>query len=656
MSTRRTTRSFALLGLVLSWNALSAQSNPGRLATQRASDTTRYAVLDHGRPAGATLIVRAGETTTVRYHTYVFDDRIEARYRILANGTVARAQIQPQTPDGQAAGVPSVIELFGDSVRRSGAGGISAMRVEPGTYYGHAVGVGEGFLLGAFSGTVFEQVLLARYLLRQPQWTSRFPDGSSVRLQIIKDTTVRSGAARERVRMMAFVGGTGIMRPVIWLDSRNNLFASTQFRPFVTVRQDAQSLLPALRAAELAFRATEAGEIAARVETPMRGRLAIKNGDLFDSDRGVLRPRTTVVIDGERIVEVGPSDSVAIPAGATVIDATGKTIIPGLWDMHAHGAFGIWRLAAGITTERNLGSDMDVAIPIRDGTAMGHVVGPRQLLAGFLEGPGRRASPTYALVRTEADARQWIARYDSMGYVQIKVYNLVHPDLLPVIVEESRRRDMRVGGHIPRGLTVPAAIALGMDEIHHAAFLFATFFQDSLWIPTIRQYTAVARAVAPTFDVDGAAMSELIGILKSRNTVVDGTFNIYMPAATDATVLAQQARGKHLRLIKRLHDAGVTIVPGTDNPPATAYNDELELYERAGIAAVEVLRIATIIPARVMRQDRDYGSIVTGKVADLIVVNGRPTERVSELRNVEYVVRGGRLYDSLRSRAAIGRR
>ncbi|HXV85326.1 MAG TPA: amidohydrolase family protein, partial [Gemmatimonadales bacterium] len=402
--------------------------------------------------------------------------------------------------------------------------------------------------------------------------------------------------------------------------------------------------------------AAESEELAARLETPVRGPLVIKNGDLFDADHGVVRPRTTVLVDGPRIIAVGPDDSVLAPAGATVIDATGSAIIPGLWDMHAHGAFAIQRLAAGITTERNLGADLDVAVPRRDGTVAGRVVGPRQVLAGFLEGPGRRASPTDALVRTEAEARQWIARYDSMGYVQIKVYNLVHPDLLPVIVEEAHRRGMRVGGHIPRGLTVPAAIGLGLDEVHHAAFLLATFFQDSLWVPTLRQYSAVARAVAPGFDVDGNAMSELIATLRAHRTVVDGTFNIYLDRSSTgpAALLAQQANANHLRLIKRLYDAGVTIVPGTDNPPATAYNDELELYQRAGIPAVEVLKMATIIPAQVMRQDQDYGSIASGKVADLIVVNGMPTERVTDLRNVEQVVRGGRLYDARRLRAATG--
>lgn len=649
---RRITRAMAVAVVVLVWACFNTSVSPASTANQRAVDTTRYVVIDHGRLAGETVITREGDTTTVRYHTYIFDDRIEARYRILANGTVADARIQPLTPDGRPTGVASRIQLFGDSVRRSGSSGTSATQFQPGTYYGHAVGVGEGFLFGTFSGTVFEQLLLARFLLRQPQYTGKFPDGTSVRLEVVKDTTVRVGAARERVRMMAFVGGAGTTRPVIWLNSRGDLFASTQIRPFVTVRADAQSLLPALRGAELALRATEAEGLAHRLLTPVQGQLVIVNGDLFDADRGIMLPRTTVVIAADRVITVGPADSVATPAGATIIDASGKTIIPGLWDMHAHGAQGAWRLATGITTERNLGQDVDVAVWRRDATAAGRVAGPRQVVAGFLEGPGRRASPTHALVHTEQDALQWIARYDSLGYVQIKVYNRVHPDLLPVIAEEAHRREMRVSGHVPRGLTVPAAVALGFDEIHHAAFLFATFYQDSLWVPTIREYSAVARAVAPTFNVDGAAMSDLIDVLTRHNTVIDGTFNIYVDTTYGG---GRAATENYLRLIRRLYDAGLTLVPGTDNPPATAYNDELELYERAGIPAPEVLQMATIISARVMRQDRDYGSIVPGKVADLIVVNGRPAERVSDLRNVEYIVRGGRLYNARQMREVMGR-
>src|SRR5256885_13681035 len=127
-----------------------------------------------------------------------------------------------------------------------------------------------------------------------------------------------------------------------------------------------------------------------------------------------------------------------------------------------------------------------------------------------------------------------------MGYKQIKLYNLVHPDLVPTIAAEAHKRGMRLSGHMPRGLTVPSAIRLGFDEVNHAAFLFSTFYQDSLYAPTMRAYSAVASAVAPNIDVDGKPMTDLIGFLKQHNTVIDGTFAVWGQSA--GTGIAQ-ARG-----------------------------------------------------------------------------------------------------------------
>jgi imidazolonepropionase-like amidohydrolase len=99
-------------------------------------------------------------------------------------------------------------------------------------------------------------------------------------------------------------------------------------------------------------------------------------------------------------------------------------------------------------------------------------------------------------------------------------------------------------------------------------------------------------------------------------------------------------------MLKRLYDAGITLVPGTDNVPGLSLHGELEVYERAGIPAAAVLQIATIVPARVMKDDKDYGSISPGKIADLAIVNGNPAERITNLRRTERVVRAGRLYES----------
>jgi imidazolonepropionase-like amidohydrolase len=268
-------------------------------------------------------------------------------------------------------------------------------------------------------------------------------------------------------------------------------------------------------------------------------------------------------------------------------------------------------------------------------------------------------------VSTEAEARRWVAWYDSMGYKQIKLYNVVHPDLVPTIAAEAHKRGMRLSGHIPRGLSVPAAIELGFDEVNHAAFLFSTFYQDSLYVPTMRAYSAVAQIVAPNIDVDGPAMTSLIELLKKHNTVIDGTFNVWITAGNSGIgpgvsgvvpADAQKADANWLRLITRLYQAGVTLVPGTDNTFGTTYHNELEIYERAGIPAPRVLQMATITSARVMKDDRDYGSIAGGKVADLIIVDGKPAERVADLRKVQQVVRGGRLYDVKDLRAAVGLR
>jgi imidazolonepropionase-like amidohydrolase len=527
----------------------------------------------------------------------------------------------------------------------------------------------------------FDDALLARYLLSRPQRASRlYPDGEG-RAEVVADTSVTVGGAQRRIRLV-FIDGLSTSTDAVWIDDANQLFASGAGW-FVTVPRNAVSVLPALREIEKRIRAERSAAVAKRLTPPAPKAVVIRNGNVFDSERGVVRPRTTVVIEGERITAVGPADSITSPAGAVVIDATGKTVIPGLWDMHTHlflsgEEAGLMQLAAGITTVRDMASDIDAALSHGERARLGTMLSPRIVLAGFIEGPGRWAGPSEVLVRTEDEARAWVARYDSLGYKQIKLYNLVHPDLVPTIAEEAHKRGMRLSGHIPRGLTIESAVKLGFDEFQHAAFLFSTFFQDSLYVPRMRAYSEVATTVAPTFDVDAPRVTDLISFLRDRRTVVDGTFNVWQdrsrplpdgndpifgptiawmpplmkrgfrtsPPPPEAAARAAATSANYRRMLKRLYDAGITLVPGTDNVPGLSLHGELEVYERAGIPAPAVLQIATIIPARVMKDDKDYGSIARGKIADLAIVNGRPAERITDLRRTERVVRAGRVYDS----------
>lgn len=646
----------------------------------RQSDTLEYVVLNHGRPAGEMRVMAAGDSALVRF---VYQDRqrgprLETRYRFDPSGHPLLIEQRGLNADAQPTAVFERFERSGTTATWTEAGDTIRVTAPPDRLY------------VVRSETPYFAALLARHLLRQPRHTASLLPTGEARVEIAADTVVSAGNTQARIRL-ALISGSWIGTDAIWLDEQGQVFAGGAGW-FFTVRRGWESIEPALRKIELAWRARQSEQLARRFATNPAGPVVIRNGDLFDSETGTIRPRTTIVVQDDRITAVGPADSVKVPAGARVIDAAGKTVIPGMWDMHTHAFLSseesaVMNLAAGITTVRDMAADLDVALSWRERTDRGTMLGPRMVLAGFIEGPGFWAGPTEVLARTEAEAREWVARYDSLGYKQIKLYNLVHPDLLPAIADEVKKRKLRLSGHIPRGLSIPAAVRLGFDEINHAAFLFSTFFQDSLYLPRMRAYSQVAADVSPTFNVDAPEVTGLIQFLRERGTVVDGTFNIWQnrsrplengndpvfgPTLAWLPSLMQRgmtvgrspnpqaaARGEagsanYRRMLKRLYDAGVTLVPGTDNLSGLSYHGELEVYERAGIPAPAVLQIATIIPARVMGQDKQYGSVAAGKVADLVIVNGKPAERITDLRRTETVIRAGRVYQSRDLWKAVG--
>ena len=621
-----------------------------------AADTTSYVVLNHGRPAGEMLVISTADSVVVKYHHYDRQrgPRSETRYRLRNGIPVAGEtwQLPLYGPEPTPRPEPNDrFEVVRDSVFWRVRDSVRGAPNTPSAYY------------RLRSQTPYDQALLARFLLARRDRSATLLPGGQARVEIVADTVVRLGGTRQRVRLAMIHGARGNPSGA-WIDDRGELVAG-ESGWFITVRRGQEHILPALRVLEFRYRNGRGAALARRLAPKASPSIAIVNGDVFDSEAGVMLPKRTVVVQGDRIVSLGRADSVTIPAGATVIDATGKTVMPGMWDMHTHAsllsqtAAGPGHLAIGVTTIRDLAADLDVVTQLQQRADRGEVLSPRVILGGFIEGPGHWAGPSEAIATTEQEARAWVARYDSLGYRQIKLYNLVQQDLVPAIADETRKRGLRLSGHVPRGLSTTAAVRLGFDEINHAAFLFSTFFPDSLYIPQMRAYSTVSQIVAPNVDVDGAAVTEMIQLFRERGTVIDGTWNLWMStrgAAAAAVAIpqtseaaAQRLDANYLRMLKRLYDAGVPLVAGTDG---SSYNVELELYERAGIPATDVLRIATIGAAKVMKDDDRYGSIRPGKVADIIIVDGKPAERVSDLRKVERVLRAGRLYEVSVLRAA----
>lgn len=607
------------------------------LAIALAADTITFPVLNHGRPAGEMRVVRDADSVVV---TYAHVDRqrgrwVQTRYGVNGAGAVLGGESRPMTREGVVSPATERYRVVGDSV--------TFMR---GTANERSVARGNGFFaLG--NSTPYDLALQVKHLLAQPGMrATALPLSGLARLEIAADTVVQGSRGSVRLRL-AMVHGVGNTPRAVWVDA-NGDFAAGAVEWFIPVRADLIPAMPTLRGIEVAYRDRAAVALAARLRPAHEGTVVIRNADVFDSERGVTLTQHTIVVENGRITTVAPTRGFREPRGAAVIDATGKTVIPGMWDMHSHvflttqndAAFR--NLAIGVTTIRDMAADTDIASSLMRRANAGSILAPYTVLAGFLEGPQLWAGPSDVLISTEAEAREWVNRYADLGYKQVKLYNLVHPDLVPTIVAEARRRGLRVSGHIPRGLSVPAAIRLGFDEINHAAFLFSTHFQDSLYVPTMRAYSGVAAIVSPNFDVDGAQMTALIADLKAHNTVVDGTFNLWLRDSTGAdSAEAKRSNRAYLRLIKRLHDAGVTLVAGTDG---SSYNRELEHYEMAGIPAPQVLQIATWTSARVMGLDATQGKIAPGYVADLVIVNGRPQERIADLRRIEFVMRGGKAY------------
>ena len=621
---------------------------------QGAALSASYMVSNHGREAGEMLVRTVGDSVVVRH---VFTDRnrggrVETRYRRDAAGAWRSGESRPVLADGSAGPPTERFDLSGDSVRIVRDTSVRVVAHRP------------GMVLLVRGGTPFEQGETARLLLSLPGRTGVSLRGEPMRAEVVVDTLLRRQGRQQRARLVMTYAGTSPYPAGVWLDEHGALLA-TEVRWFITVRRDAVPLMPAMRTIELAWRETQAAEAAGAVRTATNETIAITGGDLFDSESGELRSAQTVIVRGDRIVAVGAAGAVTIPAGATVIDATGKTVMPGMWDMHTHSqvgsqsALGITQLANGLTTVRDLAADVDVVTSLRARSDAGVLAAPRLVLGGFIEGPLAWAGPTAAIVRDEAEAVEWVARYDSLGYRQIKLYNVVHPDLVPVIAREAKARGMLLSGHIPRGMSVEAAVSLGYDEIQHAAFLFSNFFPDSLYLPRMRAYSQVATAVAPTFDVDSPRMTALLEFLKANGTALDGTFNIWIGGrgalvGAGGSTDQEKADRAYLRLLTRLDEHGIPLILGTDNSSGSTFQRELEMHERAGIPAARVLQMATMGAARFMRDTADYGSVRVGKVADLLIVNGRPHERIGELEKIETVLRAGRRYDVAKLRRWLG--
>ncbi|MFZ0313435.1 MAG: amidohydrolase family protein [Candidatus Korobacteraceae bacterium] len=467
----------------------------------------------------------------------------------------------------------------------------------------------------------------------------------------------------------------------LWMDSANNLAAlvstDAEFDHFEAVRDDYEPALAAFVASAAHDEMAALTEMSQKLPGRRMGTFAFVGATVIDGTGKAPIPDATVVTSDGKIVAVGPSKDVKIPAGAQRIDVTGKYIIPGLWDMHAHYEQVEWGpiyLATGVTTVRDVGNEYDFITQVRDAVNSGKALGPHMLLAGIVDGD----SP-YAIgitrVNSPADAQKWVTRYHDSGFQQIKIYSSVKSDNVKAICADAHKVGMTVTGHIPTGMNAYEGVEDGMDMINHIHYIADLLLPkdfDPKKVKGLERLKILASA-----DINSEQGKQAVAFFAQHHTVIDPTMALMeislRPASEPATntepgiarvapelreqlvngglppqaaAYGQKMKESDLAIIGALHRAGVPIVAGTDQTvPGFSLYREIELYVQAGFTPMEALQSATIVPAHAMKVERDSGSVEAGKRADLDVLDANPLENIHNIRSVSSVLANGVLYD-----------
>ncbi|MEA2462679.1 MAG: hypothetical protein QOJ98_426 [Acidobacteriota bacterium] len=629
-------------------------------------ETLRYTVLMSTNTAGTQLVTTRGDEITVDYE---YNDR--------GRGPKTHSVIRVDDR-----GLPVSMTIAGNDYfkqdveeRFSFANGKASWK--------NTAETGEAASLGYYTsmyGPPEELAVLARALLRNGGRMAVLPGGeASIR---------KAGEASVRgTHVTAYeISGLGFTPFEVWLDDDRNLFGFVSAWQS-TIREgfeaDAKQLIEAQDA-----RATTriAGLTQKLTKSPTARRLTVMNARIFDPRTGTLSAPTSIHVEGNRIAKIGGDQE---RNAADIMDAAGKVVLPGLWDMHTHlgDMDGLLNIAAGITSVRDLGNDSDTIVAFKKNVDEGRWIGPRIYLAGLVDGPGPFKGPTNILADNEAEARKAVDFFADRGYEGLKIYSSIKPELVPVLTKYAHERGLRVSGHIPAGMRATEAVDAGYDEIQHANMLFLNFMPDVTDTRTPARFTEVGKRAAD-LDLQSEEVRAFIAKLRDRKIVVDPTVAIFenmftARAGTMAEGYAMvadrfppQVRRQYLSgglpvpegmdekyrasfrrmldLVAELHRSGVTIVAGTDALPGFSLHRELELYVQAGIPNADVLRIATLTPAQILKRDRDLGTIEPGKLADFIIVDGDPTQNMSDIRRIVTVVKDGLVFDPDALYAAVG--
>ena len=551
---------------------------------------------------------------------------------------------------------------------------------------------------GAFDGKVFysaqggpaaTNAWFVKALLARPDKTLALLPGGTAHAERLTSLEVGTAALKKTVDLWAITGVGNAPFPT-WANRDGTVFAVTFGLGYLPEAYAAEQAR--LEKAQTEALAAEAPQIAHALRQTPAGPVALTHVRLFDADAVAFRADQTVVVDHRTIVAVGPAATTRVPAGAKVIAGAGKTLLPGLWDCHMHigdDYTGPQELSLGVTSVRDPGNDDLQTIARRTRIAAGYLLFPHVYPSSLIDGKGPFTAQVANVATSEAEAIKLVDRAHANGFTGVKFYGTFDPAWLPATIRAAHAQGLHVHGHIPHGIRPSAALAAGYDEITHINWIVMEGVPEAALATDngIGRFEAPGR-YAKDMDLDAPAMHGIVATMAKNHIYSDPTMvafeGLYYPENGDlspayapfvGTLPPTTERGfrsggfavpkdltradyraswaKMVALLGRMHKAGVPIVAGTDGAGIEIIR-ELEIYQQAGFAPAEAIAAATIVPARLVGQDKHTGSIAVGKTADLVLVDGDPSQRLGDLRATRLVMLDGALLDADALRKAAG--
>ena len=667
-------RTTIVLALLLPAEIAAAQTSVQSLAKPPAA-AVHFTVMSTGGRHGDSARWTTSDGIRMGRESFVLRGQVfetDSASHVGGDGMLDRVAIRGFTPNGDAA--ESFAIAGGRATWKSPVDGGSTAYTAPAEYT-------------AFGGPIDLTAALAERLIASPDRSLALLPAGRVRAEPLA-TAVVGGGPGMTVTAYAITGLSNTPIPV-WVDDSGSFFGAVG--PLSWIRSGFEAQEPKLQLIQDEALAKRSPAIAkALLKTPsgpvafihVRAFLA---GDHFAENQ-------TIVVDRNVVTQAGAAARVTVPPGAQIIDGTGETLVPGLWDSHMHfqdDASGPALLSLGVTSVRDPGNNNSLTLARAARRARGELLSPRVYASVLIDGKGPNTAQVASVANSQDEALAITRKAKSEGFVAIKLYGTFNPAWVRATAAEAHRLGLHVHGHLPAGMRSSQAIDDGYDEITHIYFVMMQAMPDDV----VAKSNGMARFLGPgeyakDVKLDAEPMKSLIAKMAQRKITVDPTLvvaeSLYVPENGDlspayapfvGTLPPAVERGfrqggfvmppgvtradfrasfaKLSELVGALHKAGVPIVAGTDGSGMELVR-ELELYVAAGFTPAEALASATIATAHLVGADGRTGSIAVGKAADLVLVDGDPSTHIGDLRHTRIVMMDGKLMDADALRAAGG--